>query len=255
MVAANWAAPPSGRSSRATAVSTAKRRPISATAAATRSGSSAAGGASGLRVSTRQKPQARVQRSPLSMKVAVPSDQHSEMFGTARLLAHGDQVEAAHALAQGPVVLAQPHRGPEPLRLALGDGEAADLHRHVGGQGLHVGPLPAGRAPALGGAGGHGVDDLVHRDVEAFGPQRGHALVDDAAGHDAVEPGQVGVHVEGEAVHRPPPAELHPDGGDLSGPGRARGDPHPGQAVDPAHVGQSPRSASTSMSSCSTDRT
>ena len=43
---------------------------------ATRAGSPGSG-ASGLRVSTRQKPHARVQRSPLIMKVAVPSAQHS----------------------------------------------------------------------------------------------------------------------------------------------------------------------------------
>ena len=73
-------APPSGRSSRATVVTTANRRPIRSTASATRSGSSGSSG-SGWRVSTRQKPQARVQRSPLIMNVAVPSDQHSEMFG------------------------------------------------------------------------------------------------------------------------------------------------------------------------------
>ena len=46
------------------------------TAWATRSGSPGSG-AAGWRVSTRQKPQARVQRSPLIMNVAVPSCQHS----------------------------------------------------------------------------------------------------------------------------------------------------------------------------------
>ena len=35
----------------------------------------------GLRVSTRQKPHFRVHRSPATMNVAVPSDQHSKMFG------------------------------------------------------------------------------------------------------------------------------------------------------------------------------
>ena len=71
-----WAAAPSGRSSRATMVNTAKRRPIRATASATRSGSPGSSG-SGWRVSTRQNPQARVHREPASMKVAVPSAQHS----------------------------------------------------------------------------------------------------------------------------------------------------------------------------------
>ena len=78
--AATWAIPPSARSSRATIVSTAWSRPIRSTASATRAGSSASA-ATGLRVSTRQKPQARVQRSPSTMNVAVPSAQHSERFG------------------------------------------------------------------------------------------------------------------------------------------------------------------------------
>ncbi len=76
MVTANPAAPPSGVSSRATLVITAWARPMRATASATRAGSSGSSG-SGRRVSTRQNPQARVQRSPRIMKVAVRSAQHS----------------------------------------------------------------------------------------------------------------------------------------------------------------------------------
>ena len=49
-------------------------------ASATRAGSSA-DGASGRRVSTRQKPHALVHRSPSTMNVAVPSLQHSDRFG------------------------------------------------------------------------------------------------------------------------------------------------------------------------------
>ncbi len=79
-VAAKAPAPPSARSSRATAVTTAKDRSMRSTASATRPGS-VESRASGWRVSTRQNPQARVQRSPLIMKVAVPSAQHSKMFG------------------------------------------------------------------------------------------------------------------------------------------------------------------------------
>jgi hypothetical protein len=79
-VAATCAAPPSVRSSRATIVITAKSNPMRSTARATRSGSPASS-ASGRRVSTRQKPQARVQRSPHTMNVAVPSAQHSERLG------------------------------------------------------------------------------------------------------------------------------------------------------------------------------
>src|SRR5579862_3459450 len=49
-------------------------------ASATRIGSSASS-ASGLAVLTAQKPQARVQRSPAIMNVAVPLLQHSQWFG------------------------------------------------------------------------------------------------------------------------------------------------------------------------------
>ena len=76
MVSAMAPAPPSGRSSRATQVTTACPSRIRSTAWATRSGSSGDSGR-GWRVSTWQKPHARVQRSPLIMKVAVPSAQHS----------------------------------------------------------------------------------------------------------------------------------------------------------------------------------
>jgi len=60
----------------ATQVTTAWPSRIRSTACATLSGSSGDRG-SGWRVSTWQKPHARVHRSPLIMKVAVPSAQHS----------------------------------------------------------------------------------------------------------------------------------------------------------------------------------
>src|SRR5436190_13907718 len=73
-------APPSDRSSRATAVMTTCFSFIRRVASATRSGSSASS-ANGLAVFTAQKPQARVQRSPAIMNVAVPLLQHSQWFG------------------------------------------------------------------------------------------------------------------------------------------------------------------------------
>ncbi len=79
-VAATSPRPPSARSSRATMVSTAWSSPSRSTASATRSGSEWST-SSGRRVSTRQKPHARVQRSPSTMNVAVPSAQHSLRFG------------------------------------------------------------------------------------------------------------------------------------------------------------------------------
>src|SRR3954471_22732991 len=54
--------------------------PIRRVASATRLGSSDSSG-KGLAVVTAQNPQARVQRSPAIMKVAVPLLQHSQWFG------------------------------------------------------------------------------------------------------------------------------------------------------------------------------
>ena len=80
-VLAKWYAPPSGRSSRSTLVSTTYFRSISFTDSATLCGSSRSSLPIGLPVSTAQKRQARVQMWPISMKVAVPRDQHSPMLG------------------------------------------------------------------------------------------------------------------------------------------------------------------------------
>ena len=80
IVSATISAPPSGRSSRATMVITTCFRPISCVASATRRGSSASV-IGGRPVSIAQNPQFRVQTLPRIMKVAVPSAQHSPMFG------------------------------------------------------------------------------------------------------------------------------------------------------------------------------
>ncbi len=80
IVCRKCSAPPSARSSRATAVMTTCFNFIRRVASATRRGSSASSG-SGLAVVTAQKPQARVQRSPAIMNVAVPLLQHSQWFG------------------------------------------------------------------------------------------------------------------------------------------------------------------------------
>ena len=82
-VRAKWSAPPSGRSSRSTDVSTTYPTPHAATAAAVCSGSSGSGGAGVAAVLTAQKRQPRVQVSPSSMMVAVPDPpfQHSPTFG------------------------------------------------------------------------------------------------------------------------------------------------------------------------------
>src|ERR1700737_3880108 len=77
---AKWFAPPSFKSSRATAVITTCFNFIRMTASATRCGSSSSN-ANGFAVVTAQNPHARVQRSPAIMNVAVPWLQHSQRFG------------------------------------------------------------------------------------------------------------------------------------------------------------------------------
>ena len=80
MVAAKCAAPPSGRSSRVTEVTTTYFSSIPAAASATRPGSPGSSG-SGTPECTAQKRQLRVQRSPMIRKVAVRCEKHSHMFG------------------------------------------------------------------------------------------------------------------------------------------------------------------------------
>ncbi len=80
MVSAKIREPPSGRSSRATLVTTTCSRRIAPTASATRRGSSSSNQV-GRPVLTAQKPQARVQVSPRIMIVAVRWSQHSPMLG------------------------------------------------------------------------------------------------------------------------------------------------------------------------------
>src|SRR6266705_3959539 len=80
MTRAKCWAPPSFRSSRATAVITTCFNFIRRTASATRSGSSSSS-ANGFAVVTAQNPHARVQRSPAIIIVAVPWLQHSQRFG------------------------------------------------------------------------------------------------------------------------------------------------------------------------------
>jgi hypothetical protein len=78
----NWLAPPSGRSSRSTLVTTMWVSPSSAAATATCSGSSGSTGR-GIPVLTLQKAQARVQVSPRIITVACFLVQHSPIFGHA----------------------------------------------------------------------------------------------------------------------------------------------------------------------------
>jgi hypothetical protein len=80
MVAAKWAAPPSGRSSRVTEVTTACLRPSRAAASATLPGSPGSRGSVRPGVML-QKAQFRVQTCPRTRKVATRLEKHSKMFG------------------------------------------------------------------------------------------------------------------------------------------------------------------------------
>ena len=84
-VAAQCAAPWSGRSSRVTDVKTTCRSPIILTLSATLRGSSESGGR-GRPVRVAQKRQLRVHTSPRIMNVAVRRLQHSALFGHLPLL-------------------------------------------------------------------------------------------------------------------------------------------------------------------------
>ena len=82
MTLTNWLAPPSGRSSRSTDVTTMCSRPSTAAARAVFSGSNGST-ARGIPVLTLQKAQARVHVSPRIITVACFLVQHSPMFGHA----------------------------------------------------------------------------------------------------------------------------------------------------------------------------
>ena len=143
-VRAKCAAPPSARSSRSTEVMTTWLRPIFATAAATRSGSVGSSGA-GLPVATLQKPQARVQISPMIIMVAWDFSQHSPMLGQP---ASSQTVTSPCARTIGPgggVARRARRAHPQPLGLA---------------QDRRVRPALLFRMAPF--AGGEGVDDRGH---------------------------------------------------------------------------------------------
>ena len=246
------------------AVTTACARPMRSTASATRAGSSGSS-ASGWRVSTRQKPHARVQRSPWIMNVAVPSAQHSKMFG---------QPASSHTVtrSRSRIVCLQragtrrpwSHLRPQPLRLARRDltarrstpacGQPADAaararrrpstsaeeRQVVGAVAPHdVLALASRRDPTARPREPRSTTSTTSRidDVDALGGERRDALVGDAARHDVVEHREVGVDVEREAVHRAPARQRTPIAAILRGASR-RVDPHAGVAVEPAGAAQ-----------------
>ena len=193
MVAAIAPAPPSGRSSRATQVTTAWPSPMRSTASATRAGSSG-------------DERERVARVDLAEAAgpgaALPVDHEGRRpvgpalvdVRAARLLAHRDEPEIVDGAAEAAVSLSDVDGHPHPGRLPLPDVEAR-LGRHAGlaqptkqwallwrvrtSPRRHA-PAPRPGAPRClrpntdDGTRHERVDDRVHRDVDPFDGQRGH---------------------------------------------------------------------------------
>jgi len=209
---ANCDAPPSGRSSRATAVTTAWARPIDATASARRAGSPGSGGPLGSRVSTRQNPHARVQRSPLIMNVAVPCCQHSKMFGQPASSHTVTRSLRPHRALQAAVLRAHERLDPDPFRLALVEGQAFDRRHPRRG---HAGAIDLG-APHRG---RRRTTASTTSAIETATPSAASdvtAYSADPARHDVAEHRHVRVDVQREAVHRAAPRHPHADGADLA---------------------------------------
>src|SRR5690606_16904496 len=93
---------------------------------------------------------------------------------------------------------------------------------------MRVGAGEEAGQEAVESVGGEGLDFLEIDGAAELRVQGGDGAVGrgDAAGDDALEVGEVGVHVEGEAVVGDPAAHGHADGGDF-----AVGDPDAGLAV------------------------
>ena len=124
---------------------------------------------------------------------------HSGLRSRDRQPARSTPAAASRARLRGTA-----HRRPPAPRRGLAPAERGE----VGGP-LAPRPRPGARprrAPPLDGPGDERVDDLAHRDAST--PSAASdvtGLVGDAARDDVVEHGEVGVDVEGEAVHRPAP--------------------------------------------------
>ena len=222
------------------------RRPIRATASATRSGSS---GSSGKRVARVDEAEAARPRAALAVdherrRAVGPA---LEDVRAARLLADRDEGELAHRRAEPDHLGADPEPAPRThsgLRLESatpvggidpGVDEAA-IERPVGSRDTaRPAPLTGRRRPGratrpprrvlaldrpprrelLRAPGARSPRRPRASSPHALGRDRGDAEIGEPARHDVAEHGQVRVDVQGEAVHRPAPADPHPDGADL----------------------------------------
>ena len=166
-----------------------------------------------------------------------------EDVGAAGLLAHRDERLPAHQALQAPVLRTGVELHLHPLGLAshrrrlagaLSPGEGRKVDAAMAPR--HVRPVDRPLGPALGGPLGHAVDDLAHRHIDALGGQRRDPELGDAARDHPVEEREVGVDVEGEAVHGAAAAQPDADGGDLAGIGAVGAHPDARVGVEAADV-------------------
>ena len=228
-------------------------------------------------MSTRQNPQARVQRSPLIMNVAVPSDQHSDRFGqpasSHTVTRSRSRIVLRMAMTSSvSCSLARIHSG---LRLLMSrpsvtpasasrPARRAVVPLSVTGTGADVGrTVVPGPSPRLNGDRSSGVwrhttsarswPALPHRSAARRATASTTSRIDtstpssrsevtplSAMPHGTMWPNiaMSGADVQGEAVHRPTAGELDPDRADLPGPVGLRRHPHAGEPGHAPDVGR-----------------
>src|SRR5277367_1911839 len=228
-VAAKCAAPPSGRSSRSTDVTTTCCKPSLATASAIRRGSSASSGRT-LPCATAQYGQLRVHTSPISMKVAVRCEKHSPMLGQ-----HASwQTECSFSSAR--IALVRKYSGDTGARTLIQSGcfrSAIASHqlrcrRDLGRARKNDFVVAESSRETLAHHGG----ELAHRHgALSHFADGSHAASVDSARHDRIEVAEVGGYVEREAVPSDPAAKADADRRNL-----ARADPHTGHRVAASRV-------------------
>jgi len=156
--------------------------------------------ANGLRVSIRQKPHARVHRSPFTMNVAVPADQHSKIFGqpasSQTVTSRRSSVRVRNDWYSSPMCASM--RNHSGLRLWIGtpaSGSTPALRSRRNSVARHS-PTPrfVRRAPpwplpeASFQLDAESLVDVQRAHVEPERPHRGDGLVRDAAGTMALKP-------------------------------------------------------------------
>ena len=288
IVAANSAAPPSGRSSRATAVTTAKRRPMRSTASATRVGLARVGrlGVAGVDEAEAAGPRAALAVDHEGGGAVGPA---LGQVRAARLLAHRDEPEVAdRARARRPtsgvsLSWARIHSGlrAEIARPSVTPASARRAARRSVGGAARRAPARRGPSPRLNGD--EVLGDVAPHDVGPVGARRAPprpphgrrrrrrprastpsmpSAASDVTALSAMPHGTMcpnmamsGSTLRAKPCIDRPAAELHADGADLAGRGRRPAPPTRRGSRAAGRRRCSPRSASTSMTSCSTEHT